>query len=132
MKWNKWAVILFVLALPLGALAQGSGSVAPPRSMQPDSHSKYPERPFVVTRTIKGKVTKIDAHKRFIIVEDKKGKKHEFKLGKKLKLKAGKRTEFAGKKDIMLDDFETGQFVKVTYLASNNTATELRMIHALH
>ena len=43
------------------------------------------------------------------------------------KFKADKKTEYAGKKDLGLGDFEPGQPVKVIYMASNNIAIELRM-----
>jgi hypothetical protein len=126
MRWIKWSGLLLILALPVGALAQGSGSTGPATGHEVTDAA--PERPFMVTRSVEGKVTKIDAQNQFIVIEDNKGKRLEFKLGDKLKLKADKKTEFGGKKDIRVSDFEPGQFVRITYLASNNTATELRMI----
>jgi len=138
MYQTKLAVLLTIFVLPALAFPQGSG-VAPPsgdsvatvlnaEALQNDPTS---QNPFAVTRTVLGKVTMIGRENRLIVVEGKDRKSYAFRLGDKLRLKAEKGTEFAGKKDILLSDFEAGQFVKLTYIAANKTVTELKMLRAL-
>ena len=121
MKLSKIAPLLLVLFLPAVALAQGSGST---RS-RPTYGSSSPA--FVVLRIVKGTVTTIEADRGLIVVKDKKGKMHEFKVDNKTKYKAEKKTELRGKKGISLADFQLGQPVKVTYRADDGTVTELRL-----
>ncbi len=85
--------------------------------------------PFMVTRQVDGKIAEINAAQHLVVIEDKNGKRVSFKLDNKTKLKADKKTEYAAKKNLLLSDFETGQPVRVTYLASNATAIELRLRH---
>lgn len=117
--------LLLAFTLPGFAFAQGSGSTAPiagPRGM-PDE----PATTFAVTRTLTGKIVKIDAAKNSLLVEDDNGKRHEFKLSKDTRFKADKKTELEGRKHIALGDFEEGAPVRITYLASGDTATEVRL-----
>ncbi len=119
------ATLSLVLALPAWALAQGSGSSAPRRGgIAPDADAPA----FAVTRTLTGKVASVDAVKNIIVVEDSKGKKYSIQLDKSTKLKADKKTEYAHKKNLSLADFETGQPVRITVLASNGMAIEVRMV----
>jgi hypothetical protein len=126
-----------MFVLPAVAFPQGSG-VAPPsdvniNSIYINSISNNPtaQNPFAVTRTVVGKVTKIGPGNRLIVLEAKDSKSYEFRLGDKLRLKAEKGTEFAGRNDLVLSDFQAGQFVKVTYIVANNTVTELKMRRTL-
>lgn len=132
MKKFQSLILALGLVMPLSAWAQGSGSTAPmpPRMGTMDMPSPDTNA-FAVTRSVTGKVAEINTEKHYIVIEDKKGKRLKFKLDEKVKLRADKKTEFAGRKDIKLSDFEPGQFVKVTYLASNETITELRMRRSL-
>lgn len=121
MKLSKIAPLLLVLFLPAVALAQGSGSTG----SRPTYGSSSPA--YAVTRSVKGTVTTIEADRGLIVVEDKNGKMHEFKVDNKTKYKAEKKTELRGKKGISLADFQLGQPVKVTYRADDGTITELRL-----
>ena len=119
------ATLSLVLALPALALAQGSRSSAP--SVQPPGPGA--DTPvFAVTRTLMGKVASVDPAQNLIVVEDNKGKKYSIKIEKGTKLKADKKTEYGHKKNLSLADFEAGQPVRVTLLASNGTAIEVRMV----
>ena len=116
-----------VLALPVWALAQGSGSSAPNarRGVGADTGDTPA---FAVTRTLTGKVASVDPALNTIVVEDGKGKKYAIKIEKGTKLKADKKTEYGHKKNLSLADFEAGQPVRVTLLASNGMALEVRMV----
>lgn len=119
------STLSLVLALPALALAQGSRSSAP--SVQPPGMGG--DTPvFAVTRTLMGKVASVDAAQNTIVVEDGKGKKYSIKIEKDTKLRADKKTEYGHKKNLSLADFEAGQPVRVTLLASNGTAIEVRMV----
>ena len=120
-------MLSLVLALPVWALAQGSGSSAPTArrgGIAPGTDAPA----FAVTRTLTGKVASVDAVKNIIVVEDDKGKKYTIKIEKGTKLKADKKTEYGHKKNLSLADFETGQPVRITVLASNGMAVEVRMV----
>lgn len=119
--------LCLVLMLPGVSLAQGSGiHRAPDPTGVRDSLGPAP---FMVTREVDGKIAEINAAQHLVVIEDKNGKRLSFKLDDKTKLKADKKTEYAGKKKLLLSDFEMGQPVRVTYLASNTTAIELRLRH---
>lgn len=128
MKRIAIGTLMFIFALPIVTLAQGSGSSSPPPS--PRSIGGGQPASFAVTRSVKGKIVKVADDKQFVVVEDKDGKRHAVRVGEKTKFKAAKKTELAGRRDITLDDFEIGQPVKVTYMASNSTATVLKLIRA--
>jgi len=118
-----------VLALPASALAQGSGSSAPTGRPSGGLSTDMPDNPaFAVTRTLTAKITTIDVAKNIIVVEDSKGKQYAIKIEKGTKLKADKKTEFGHKKNLSLADFEAGQPVRITVLASNGMAIEVRMV----
>ncbi len=108
------------VALPaVSLLAQGSGSL------------DYPDNPsaYMVIRLFEGKIAEINPARHIVVVEDNSGKRFEFKIGDKTKFRADKKTELAGRRTLLLSDFETGQPVRVTYLASNSIVTELRLRH---
>ena len=88
-----------------------------------------PAPAFAVTRTLTGKIVGIDAAKNLLVVEDDGGKRHDFKLSKDTRFRADKQTELQGRKHISLGDFEVGAAVKITYFASGDTATEVRLRH---
>jgi hypothetical protein len=118
-----------VLALPAWALAQGSGSSASTGIPSGGVSAGTADNPaFAVTRTLTAKITSIDVAKNIIVVEDSKGKKYAFKIEKDTKLKADKKTEFGHKKNLALADFEAGQPVRITVLASNGMAIEVRLV----
>ena len=122
-----FATLFLAMALPATALAQGSGSTGPAVPNRVGNYGDNPQPPFLVTGALEGKVAEIRSDQRLIIIEDKNGKRLQFRLDEKTKFRADKRTEYAGKKDLGLGDFELGQPVRVTYIASNNIATELRL-----
>ncbi len=121
--------VLLAMALPALSFAQGSGGrtmPSQPGRVRIDQATSGPS-PYAVTRSLTGTIAEFNADKHFIIIEDMKGKRQEFKLDANTRLKADKKTEYADKKNLSLGDFEPGQPVKITYLASNNMATELRL-----
>jgi len=118
--------LCLTLVLPGVLLAQGSGSI----HRMPDPAGvggSLGPAPFMVTRQVDGKIAEVNAAQHLVVIEDKNGKRVSFKLDDKTKLKADKKTEYAAKKNLQLSDFETGQPVRVTYLASNAMAVELRL-----
>ncbi len=122
-----FATLFLAMALPATALAQGSGSTGLAVPNRVGNYPDNPQRPFLVTGALEGKVAEIRSDQHLIIIEDKNGKRLQFRLDEKTKFRADKRTEYAGKKDLGPGDFELGQPVRVTYIASNNIATELRL-----
>ncbi len=127
MKLARTAVLLSIMSFPTFLFAQGSGSTAP-RPRASDSSLDYPsETPFAVTRSVSGKILQVDTKGNTIVVEDAKGKRYQFKIQADTKFKADKKTELQHRKNIALGDLETGQFVQITYLASNNAPTEVRL-----
>ncbi len=126
MKLARIAALFSIMSLPTILFAQGSGSTAPPPGM--DTRLDYPsETPFAVTRSVSGKILRVDTKEKTIVVEDAKGKHYQFKIQADTKFKADKKTELQNRKNILLGDFETGQMVRITYLASNNAPTEIRL-----
>ena len=94
------AIVLTDLALPSLALAQGTRTTKP--GGKKDSS-------FNVTRTVMGKVVTIKEGKSLVVESD--GKRHEFKLVAETKAPSG---------------LKKSDHVKVTYRASDNTATEVQ------
>jgi len=123
----KISTLLLAFAWPVFAFAQGSGSTAPttgPRTIGGDMG----EAPaFAVTRTLTGKIVGIEAAQNLLVVEDDGGKRHNFKLSKDTRFRADKNTELQGRKHLSLSNFDVGAAVKITYLASGDTATEVRL-----
>ncbi len=129
MKRISFLTLMLAMALPIMALAQGSGT-APPPSINRGMIDAPTTSPFAVTRTVTGKVAELNAEKHLVVIEDDKtGKRIEFKVDSKTKYAADKHTEFTGKKNILLSDFEIGRPVKITILASNGAVTEVRLRH---
>ncbi len=110
---------LFVL-LSTAALAQGSGSTG-------SLSTARAERPFAVTRIVLGKVAAIRVNDKLIVIEDSKGKKYEIKTDGKTKFRADDKTEFSGKKNLALDDFQVGQEVKIVFREMDKTAMAVQL-----
>lgn len=131
MNYIRLGTLLLVIALPVSAFAQGSGSVGHTRApIVRGTTDSTAQRPFAVTRSLTGSVVEVKAADHLIVVEDNNGQRHEFRVGDDAKLKADKKTELAGKSNLSLGDFQTGQTVRITYLASGRTATEVRLRRA--
>jgi len=128
---NRFVIstLLLAFAWPRFAFAQGSGSTAPTTGPRTIGGDMGPAPAFAVTRTLTGKIVGIDAAKNLLVVEDDGGKRHDFKLSKDTRFRADKKTELQGRKHIALGDFEVGAAVKITYLASGDAATEVRLRH---
>ena len=77
---------------------------------------------------MKGRITGISLAEHRVTVEDGKGKVKTFKLAFDAKMKADKKTERGQKKDITIEDFQTGQQVKVVFRDSDEAAVELKML----
>lgn len=105
--------------------AQGSGSTEPPRTTIPT----YDAQPFQVTRNVQGALIAIDQENRLIAVEDKKGKLFKFRLEDGAKFKADKKTEFGGKKKLMLADFKAGDPVRVVFTPDDGKVIEVRLVY---
>lgn len=128
MKRIQLAALLFAIAFPALAMAQGSGS-----GIHPPSHTEHPlptnEAPFEVTRSFEGKILEIRLDSHVLVVEDKDGKRAGFQVDDQTAFKADKKTELQGRKKLKLEDFEKGQPVKVTFRASDNKVVEVRLRH---
>lgn len=124
MKRIQCAAFLLTFAFPILALAQGSGSERQP---PPTASSPLPEKPFEVTRTFAGTISEIRLDSHVLVVEDKSGKRVGFTVDDQTGFKADKKTELEGRKKLKLEDFETGQPVKVTFRASDNKVVEVRL-----
>ena len=127
MKPLRLAAIWFSFFFPLMTLAQGSGHERPPTS-QPGSLPAN-EAPFEVTKSFEGTILEIQLDARVVVVGDKDGKRERFKVDDRTAFKADKKTELAGRKALKIGDFETGQPVKVTFRASDNSVLEMRLRH---
>ena len=92
MKNKRIAWTLLIFSLPVGLMAQGSGSVS-----RPTRTGGYGSSPFAVTRSVKGTIVEIQAEKGIVVVQEKNGKRHVLKVGEKTEFKAGKKTAMAGK-----------------------------------
>ena len=102
-RYFSFVIFAAALALPSMALAQGSGSTAP----------KAKQKDFGVTRTLNGKVVAVKAGE--LLVIETGGARQEFKLAAETKAPAG---------------LKKGDQVKVTYRASDHTATEVQQTNS--
>jgi hypothetical protein len=118
---------LMFLGSTAALFSQGSGSTAPPPPGA-DAGFAGSDRPFEVTRYVEGTLSSIDSEKRLIIVTDRKGKQAAFFLNDRTRWKADKKTELASKKKLELTDFRVGDPVRITYVASDDKAIELRLL----
>jgi hypothetical protein len=107
------------------AVAQGSGNASLAELGSADSNS---DSPFLVTRTLAGKVLRVtkDGRETLIVVEDSQGRRGVFTVNQKSRFKADKNTELAGKKRISADDLEVGQLVKVTFVPDTGRVVQIR------
>ena len=96
MRLSKIGTLLLVVLLPAAAMAQGSGSTRG----QPDSRSARGQldsrSAFAVTRTVKGTIAEINADDGLLVVEDKKGRRYEFRVDDETKFKADKEDRAPG------------------------------------
>lgn len=100
-RYLSFAIVIVALAWPALARAQGSGSTAPDKEKKGSA--------FSVTRTVNGKVVMMKAGESLVV--ESGGKRHEFKVASETR---------------MPSDLKEGDEVKVTYRASDSTATEIR------
>jgi hypothetical protein len=123
---NRFYTMLLVTASMAGlAVAQGSGNAPLGELGSADTNS---DSPFLVTRTLAGKILRItkDAHETLIVVEDGQGRRGVFTINQKSRFKADKKTEYAVKKHISADDLEVGQLVKVTFVPDTGRVVQMR------
>ncbi len=120
-----YAMLLVAASMAGLAVAQGSGNASLAELGSADATS---DSPFLVTRTLAGKVLRItkDGRETLIVVEDAQGRRGVFTINPKSRFKADKNTEFAGKKRISTDDLEIGQLVKVTFVPDTGRVVQLR------
>jgi hypothetical protein len=116
---RSWfACVLLLVASSTSA--QGSRSSAGPAS--PDYGA------FSVLRQVSGVLIAADEAEGTVSVKpDGAEEAVAFKVLPKIRLSAEKKTALAGRKGLVLSDFEPGQSVKVTFRASDLTAVELRL-----
>lgn len=145
-KFRSFAFLLALFVLPVAAHAQGSGSSGGSSRPTRDASASEPEQAFAVTRSLTGRIVEVSQEQGIFWVEDKRGNRHELKLTAKTKVKGDKSKEAMMKKDeamakeggsmeekemmmmkSMMESLQVGQNVKVKYLASNNTATEIQL-----
>lgn len=128
MKRMRLAALLFFFAVPALTWAQGSGSrPQPSRPTTIPSDASSAPAPFEVSRDVTGKILEIQVESHGLVVEDKDGKRVAFKLDGNTQFKADKKTELYGRKSLKLQDFESGQMVRVTFRPSDNKVLELRL-----
>jgi len=82
-------------------------------------------RPY--SRTVTGKVIKVDGDDGFMVVEDPKSGPLKVILSKDTRLKADKKTELGDKKEIAFTDYKAGQTVKLTLRVYDNKLLEVRL-----
>ena len=123
---NRLYTMLLLAAFMAGlAVAQGSGNAPLGELGRADTDSDWP---FLVTRTLAGKILwiKKDKHETLIVVEDGQGRRGVFTVNQKSRLKADKKTEYAVRKRISADDLEVGQLVKVTFVPDTGRVVQMR------
>jgi hypothetical protein len=120
-----YTMLLVAVSMAGLAVAQGSGNASLAELGSADANS---DSPFLVTRTLAGKVLRItkDGRETLIVVEDAQGRRGVFTINQKSRFKADKNTEFAAKKRISTDDLEVGQLVKVTFVPDTGRVVQLR------
>ena len=92
MKNKRIAWTLLIFSLPVGLMAQGSGSVS-----RPTRTGGYGSSPFAVTRSVKGTIVEIQAEKGVVVVQEKNGKRHVLKVGEKQSSRPAKKPRWRGK-----------------------------------
>jgi hypothetical protein len=104
---------------------QGSGNAPLGELGSADSN---PDSPFLVTRTIPGKIlwVKKDEGETLIVVEDSQGRRGVFTVNGKTRFKVDRKTEYASKKRISREDLEVGQLVRVTFVPDTGRAVQVR------
>jgi hypothetical protein len=116
------SILLVIASMPAMALAQGSGTIYVPDTID------GPELPFQVTRIVKGKIAGIhkEAKVTWVLLEYGKGKRGAIRLTHGTRFRADKNSEYAGKKHMSRDDLEIGQSVRATFVANTGEVVELR------
>jgi hypothetical protein len=128
---GRFVELFVVVLLASGTVfAQGSGSHSPVGggASKGAPGNNGDSSAFVVSDSMKGRITSINAATNLIAVEDKKGKVHTFKIAVQCKLKADKKSQLGEKQDLSLKDFQVGQSVKVVYRASDSAAMEVKLL----
>lgn len=116
MKFMNIAVVVIVLAGPL-AFAQGSGSTGGSAASSDD---------FKVTRSLEGKVTQVKAEDNVIVVEDKKGERHNFHFSDQTEITSSKNE--AKSKSLNVSALKPGDKIKVVFRAADSRALKLRLL----
>ena len=129
MKSIRLVALLSFFVFPALALAQDNCSVKRPDipGQTTDGSSAANSTPFAVLSSFAGKISEIGLDSHLLVVEDRDGKSVRFEIGDRTKFKADKKTEFEGRKNLKLDDFEKGQTVKVVFNPSDNRVVEVRL-----
>jgi len=83
---------------------------------------------FQTTSTIKGRIIGINIAEHRVTVENDKGKIKTFKLIPGAKVKSDKKADVGKTRDLTLEDFQTGQLVKVVYRDSDESVVELKIV----
>jgi hypothetical protein len=82
---------------------------------------------FVTTRSVSGEVIEVNVEQGYIVVAVPKRGNGKFLIGHKTRLKADKETPLGDRKNLSLEDFQSGQTVKVTFWPQNFQATEVKV-----
>ena len=82
---------------------------------------------YVTTHSFYGQVVEVNAEEGYIVVSDPKKGNGKFFVGDKTRLKADKESPLGDKKKLLLEDFQKGQTVKVTFCPHDFKATEVRV-----
>ncbi|MEO7274712.1 MAG: glycosyltransferase family 87 protein [Vicinamibacterales bacterium] len=106
------AALAVVAVAPSAALAQGSGSLGSGAGA------------FTVTQSVSGSIAEVTADPRTIVVQDKKDKRHTFRIDDKTTLARDRK---GGKDRLEFSDLRDGLPVKVTFRPKEGVATDVRV-----
>lgn len=112
--------MVFLAVISAYASGGGGGAVSVPRPGAVDA--------FAITKNVKATLTAIDPESRQISFRDDKRRELTFSFDKKVKVKAEEPKSFNGRKELRLDDLESGLNVKITYRESDKVITEIKVL----
>ena len=122
------AVVAMVFAFSLVAFAQRSevNSSSAPITGGPEL-STFSAEPHIYSRSVTGKVLKVDAADQSIMIEIRNSPAAKYIVGGKARMTAGKQTALTGRKNLSLDDFKPGQKVKIVLSVPDNKVLEVHL-----
>ena len=120
MRLAVWLVtVLFTVAVGSASAQRGY--------VRPDINRSRPTDDGPKTSSMKGRVAEVNAEHKVLVLEDKHGEHYTFAVTDDTHFRADKHSELAGKRDLELRDFKSGDSVRVTYHPENDTAVEVHL-----